>query len=337
MHNIDPILQVLLEDLAHLVGYFILFSVVGVVPALAISIGAGAANDQPSRWRDVPSGAFWGLLAGVPAWVLTFLILLSVFQMAGALSNNDIVAALMVVSASAGVLAAYFASAWYFRRKARQLWGWAIESPPPPLQPANHWYSFSLQRLFIAQFVLIFVLALWVGARRDYIARVYQQRREAAEWLAHKERLATRFGVHGWRVWHHRKELWLNQPRGTNLVNFSDEILARLEPADQLWQLEVRSDALTDVGLEYISRNPTIRKLELESKQVTDLGMAHVRKMTSLEEITLTCPSLTVQSLEELQTLKSLKKVTLYQSTIPWRRRREFKQARPEVSILVLP
>jgi hypothetical protein len=337
MHNLDPILQVLLSDLLHLAGIIISFTLVGVIPALLIAMGAGAANEHPSRWRDVPSGAFWGLLAGVPAWVATYLILLSVFQIAGAVSNHDIVAALMVGSAAAGVPAAYHASAWYFRRKAQQLFSWAIETPPTPPQPANHWYSFSLQRLFVAQFVLIFVLALWVGARREHIAWVYQQRREAAEWSATKERLATRFGVHGWRVWHHRKELWLHQPDGMNLVKFSDEILARLEPADQLWQIEVRSDALTDVGLEYLSRNPTIRKLEIESKQVTDLGISHVRKMTSLEEIKLTCPSLTARSLDELQTLKSLKKVTLYKSTIPWQRVNEFKQARPEVRIIVLP
>lgn len=338
MHNLDPILQVLLDDLAHLVGYFILFSVVGAVPALALAIGVGAANEQPSRWRDVPSATFWGLLAGVPAWVVTFLILLSIVQIAGALSNQDIVVALMVVSSTAGVLAAYRASAWYFRRKAQQLWGWAIQSPPTPPQPANHWYSFSLQRLFVAQFILIFVLALWVGARREHIAWVYQQRREMAEWQAYRDSLKTRFDGFGWEVWSNPPQrLNLGHFGGTMLSNFNDSILERIQASDHLQRIHIRSDSLTDAGLEILSRHAELEDIEIQSIQVTDVGIAHLKKLTQLQRLQLTCPKLTAKSLAELQTMESLKKMTLYKSAIPSERKSEFKKARPEVTIYVFP
>jgi hypothetical protein len=292
---------------------------------------------QPSRWRDVPSGAVWGWLAGVPTYVATLLMLVGCLQIVGAFTGWLIVVA-AALSFLAGLLAAYYASAWYFRRKSQQLFSWAIETPPTPPQPANHWYSFSLQRLFVAQFVLIFVLALWVGARREHIAWVYQQRREMAEWQAYQESLKMRFDGFGWQA----RDYWpprlsLDQFAGTMLVNFDDRILERIEPNDHLERIHIRSDSLTDVGLETLSRHAELVEVEIQSNQVTDAGIAHLRKLPLLQRVQLTCPKLTAQSLDELQTLKSLKKVTLYKSTIPWQRKNEFKQARPEVSILVLP
>jgi hypothetical protein len=339
MRNLDPILQVLLGDLLQLGQIVLAFSLFGAVPAFLISIGAGAANEQPSRFRDVASGAFWGMLAGVPAWVVTFLILLSGLQIAGALSSQDLVLALKVVSALAGVPAAYYASAWYFRQKAQQLWGWAIEYPPTPPQPANRWYSFSLKRLFAAQFVLIFVLALWVGARRDKIQRAYQQRRAMAELQAYQETLKTRFDGFGWEVRSYpRQRLYLDEQQpGALLINFDDKVLERIEPSDHLQRITIRSDSLTDAGLELLSRHPGIECLEIQSAQVTDAGVAHLTKLTQLKRVQLTCPQLTAKSLDDLQTMESLENVTLQKVTIPSIRRSEFETARPGVKIYIFP
>jgi hypothetical protein len=336
MRNLDPILDTLLGDLVQLGRFLLLFSVLGVVPALVIAMVAGAANERPSRWRDVPSGAFWGLLAGVPVWVVTFLILLGCLQIVGALTHEFLALVVLAVSAVAGVFTAYRASAWYFRRKAEELWGWAIDYPTKPPQPANRWVSFSLQRLFIVQFVLIFVIGLWVGARRDHIARLYRYRAEAAERQAYQESLQTRFAGFGWHVFSNSpRRLNLAQYDGTKLVNFDDAILKRIEPFDHLQRITIHSDAMTDTGLEILSQHSELEYVRIESSQVTDAGIAHLEKLSQLQTVILTCPQLTAQALDHLQTIKSLKRVSLYKSTIPPQRTRDFKSARLEVRVEV--
>lgn len=218
MRNLDPILDTLLGDLVQLGRFLLLFSVLGVVPVLVIAMVAAAANERPSRWRDVPSGAFWGLLAGVPVSVATLLVLLAGLRIVGAKESGWLVVLAMALIFVAGVFAAYRASAWYFRRKAHELWGWAIDYPTKPPQPANRWISFSLQRLFLVQFVLIFVIGLWVGARRDHIAKLYRWRAEAAEHQAYRESLKTRFAGFGW-------EVWSNSPRRLNLSQYQSKTL----------------------------------------------------------------------------------------------------------------
>jgi hypothetical protein len=328
MPDLDPILDTLWHDVQMLGNAIVDLGVFWLIPAAVIGFIA-AAKTEPTRWRDLPVGIFWGWLGGVPSGIAALLVLagmLEITELGRWRYSEFLWGGVLIAGGIVAIVTNYRSSVRYYRWKIQQLYGWKIDDPP--LRPANHLYSFTLRRLLIVQFVAIFVFAMWVGARREMILQAYEYQREEA----YKQNLQTRFGDFGWHGYRFGQEgLWLRM-RGRSLVNFQDQVLERLEPADRLTQMEIRSDALTDRGLEILSRNAALSELRMQSQQVTDAGIVHLKKLKSLRRVELACPQLTEESLDSLQGIESLQYVTLYHSKITPERALEFKEKRPGVS-----
>lgn len=340
MPDLDPILDTLWHDVQMLIGAIVVMGVWWLIPAAMVGFVA-AARTEPTRWCDLPMGIFWGWLGGIAGGIAAFLVLVGMREITELGRGwrppyvDSLWGGMFIGGAIIAIVTNYQSSVWYYRRKIQQLHGWKLDDPPP--RSANHRYSFTLRRLLIAQFVTLFVFAMWVGARRDYIQRQYQYRREAAERQAQRESLKTRFEVVGWDVWICPDErLNLAQHATPTLTNFDDKKLERLQPADRLLRITIRSDSLTDEGLEILGRQAELEELEIQSNQVTDAGIAHLHKLPLLKKVHLTCPKLTTKTLDELQAMESLRYVVIYQSSISYQRANEFEHSRPGVKIFVL-
>lgn len=340
MPDLDPVLDTLWHDVQMLGNAIIALGALWLIPAAVVGFIA-AARTEPTRWCDLPMGIFWGWLGAIPGGIAAFLVLVGMLQITE-LGRGwkppyvDLLwGGMFIVGGIVAIVTNYRTAVWYYRWKIQQLYGWKIDDPP--VRPANHLYSFTLRRLLIVQFVSLFVFAMWVGARRDFIQRKYQYRREAAERQAQRESLKTRFEVVGWEVWiNPAQRLNLAQHGTPSLLNFDDQILERIQPADRLLRITIKTDSLTDAGLEILSRQAELEELKIQSNQVTDAGIAHLRKLLLLKKVHLTCPKLTARTLDELQAMESLNYVVIYQSSISQQRANEFEHARPGVDVFVL-
>lgn len=329
MSDHDYILSVLQSDLLSLGKALLFFGVLWLIPACIVSYVA-ATRTEPTLWLDVPLGILWGWLAGVPALAVSLGLAIGLMKVATLHEHWLSITFILAFSGSVVVVANYRAAVWCFRRRIEDRLGWKISDPPTPA--ANRGYSFSLRNLLLVQIALAAVFAIWIGARRDEI----EARRKTGEERAYRQDLEARFGGYGWTYFHATREgLWLGQENRGGLIGFDDQVLERLGPRDRLFWLTVRSDQLTDTGLEILSRNSELKKLEIDSSKITDAGIVHLKKLTKLERLEISGPQLTERALTELQSLESLQQLIFFSSKIPPKRGEEFEKARPQTRVSI--
>jgi len=71
-------------------------------------------------------------------------------------------------------------------------------------------------------------------------------------------------------------------------------------------------NAVTDEGLETLTKTPFLKTLGLVRMEITDDGLKHVANMTELEALSLTKVKITDAGLDHLRNLKRLKRLKIY-------------------------
>lgn len=334
MSYLDIVLEMLWRDTQFLGTILCVVGLIWLVPSFVITFVA-AARTEPTLWRDLPAGVFWGWLAGSAALAVCLALSLAALAIGNTGESWLSISFVFGCSGFAAVVANYRAAVRFHRQRIQDRLGWKLDYDPP--EPAKRRFSFTLRQLLISQMVFIFAFALWVGARRDQIVRKYRFRQEEAERMEYMQSVERRFGSYGWTTMFEMEEgLWLGQSRG-RLSGFRDEVLERIEPRDRLFELTLRSNELTDAGLEILSRNDNVQQLEIASDRVTDKGIAHLKRLKKLKRLTLECPALTAASLEELRALESLQYLTLYASQIPRERADELGRSHFQAEVHIFP
>ena len=342
MTDLVHICSMLGSDLRSLAEMLLIFGVLCLVPASLV--GLIAAEATRSTWRDVPLGIFWSLAAGVPT--LLAALGLCVGMLSFNRSGQDWGLLVLIYGASALVaIGAGYCSAvsYYVGRMKQRTAGDSLES-----QPTTQRFSFSLRKLLLIQVAFLFVFGFWLSVRRDELEHQRQEtqkrtgwrealERQLAEQEAYQQRVVSRFARYGWNILKSDDEGLSMIHTEPTLTGFRDEVLAQIEPADHLARLTVRSDDLTDFGLELICRNADLKELEIQSEYITDRGITHLVKLKKLEKLRISCPRLTEESLNDLVRLESLEQLTFYNSKIARRRRGDFKLVRPDVKIQIFP
>lgn len=334
MSYLDIVLEMLWRDTQFLGTLVCVAGLIWLIPAFVITFVA-AARTEPTLWRDLPAGVFWGWLAGSAALAVCLALSFAALAIGNTRESWLSLSFVFGCSGFAAVAANYRAAVRFHRQRIQDRLGWKLDYHSP--EPAKRRFSFTLRQLLISQMVFIFAFALWVGVRRDHILRTHRYRQQEAERVAYLQSLEERFGGYGWTDMYTLKEgLWLRQSQG-RLAGFRDEVLERLEPRDRLFDLTLRSNELTDAGLEILGRNDNIERLHIASDQVTDKGIAHLKRLKKLKRLTLECPLLTEATLEELRGLESLQELILYSSQIASERGEELERSHSQVNVHIFP
>ena len=341
MSDLPYLLSTLRSDLQSLVEFVAFLSFLWFLPACVVSFIA-AARTEPTLWRHVPLGIFWGWIAGVLAAAVTGVISLAVAETGLFRENWVTIVIAFGTCGIAAIIANYRAATSYYQNRIKARLGWQITDPP--LQPANRWYSFSLRKLLLSQVILLSVMGLWLAVRRGEIHRRRKSADDLAKLIAkadaekaYRARLLSRFGGHWQHINAGSDGLSLRLSSQTKQPGFQEEVLSRFEPQDRLYEIMIGSDQLTDAGLEILSRNEELKHVVIESNQVTDAGLAHLKKLKKLEWLNLTCSQVTEQGMDDLKSLENLKFLAIYHSKIPFERGKEFQESRPGVQVFVIP
>ena len=326
MFELEFIFHALLRDLGNLGVGILWVGALYLIPAVIVAFFA-AAWTNPTYWRDVLPGMFWGLVVGGLVWSVVMYVTYTTWQRFSPKYNDLVARQIFFGSFLPAAIIQFIALRYYYRWRIQE----RIRLQDPNAQPVKRRFAFSLRNILLLQIGLAMVFSIWLGYRRSDI----RHRQAEAEWKNRQASIQARFGEVGWqiRAQFYYTGLELQQTLRTPLPGFSEAVLKQLTPADRLKWLEIRSDALTDAGLDVISQQEKITWLDLQSVHVTDKGIAHLKKLKSLQYLHLDCPQLTEKVLADLGEMESLKHVTLYRSQIPKERGVEFEIAHPDVKI----
>lgn len=291
----------------------------------AMMCAFAAARNQPTLWRDVPGGLFWGWLAAMAAAVTFLYASAFIEEWIRKTYEYNNWRVLQVYALCTFGPVCLFAGAWFRvqikQRRIRQELG---------LSPLRHrWFAISLRTLMLIQLGLVLTIGGWYSFNRGEIRWRYSWKQR----LAWRETVHARFNGYGW----HLQDLWkpLMLRCDGPLVGFNDQVLAQLQPDDQLQYLQVDSDQLTNGGMNTIAEQTRLTFLNIKSANVTDQGVAQLTKLPQLDCLILDCPKLTDAVLSELQHCPKLKNLLINRPEISPEALAAYKAARPDVGISV--
>lgn len=309
------------------VGPFLLVTVSLAAAMCAIA----AVRNEPTIWRDVPGGMFWGWIAAMAAAIC--------FTIASAFIEEFIrktygynnwrvlqIFALCIFGPICLFACYWIAGAWLRYKIKLQRIRQELGLPVLP----HRWYAISMRTLLLIQLVVFLTIGGWYSAHRGEIKSRYRWEQK----LAWQETVHSRFGRYGWRL---IADQWLplmlmgDQP----LVGFDDQVLEKLDPADELKMLQINSDQLTDVGMRFIGEQTSLEFLTIKTENVTDAGLAELAKLPKLNYLSLNCPNLTDAALAELQKCSALKNIIILSPEISREALAAYQAAKPEVHIHV--
>lgn len=128
---------------------------------------------------------------------------------------------------------------------------------------------------------------------------------------------------------------WFVQPIDKNISN-EDLLLFLRDAADSgICGLSLRKcQEVTNAGLAHLKNLSSLELLNLDDTKITDTGLAHVKNLTSLENLVLSHTTITDAGVANLKILTSLKSLDLRKTQITEAGLRDFRTARPDVSVL---
>lgn len=119
-----------------------------------------------------------------------------------------------------------------------------------------------------------------------------------------------------------------------NLKNFNGKMLDQaIVLKEQVVQLKLTNQAVTDQDLEKIKQFKNLRQLQLEKTKVTDEGMDQIKSMQSLEQLNLYGTAISDKGLEKLSSCKNLKTLFLWKTNATAEGITKLKQALPNLTI----
>ncbi len=119
-----------------------------------------------------------------------------------------------------------------------------------------------------------------------------------------------------------------------NLKNFNGKMLDQaIVLKEQVVQLKLTNQAVTDQDLEKIKQFKNLRQLQLEKTKVTDEGMDQIKSMQALEQLNLYGTSISDKGLEKLSSCKNLKTLFLWKTNATAEGIAKLKQALPNLII----
>jgi hypothetical protein len=333
--NSQAILYVLLADVIWLLWFS---AVIGAIMApCAIVVGfVAAAITEFTHWLDLPSGMLRAWIASSGLGVALGLVFFGASFVLWQLLRSYDVLGVMSVLGFMYLAASFVACLWlqghiavrYFHRKIIQLNGWKTDADSP--LPANRRYSYSLRNMLLGQVILMFALGAWIGMRRQSIEMQYRWQQR----MVHQRDVVARFGPYGWQALVTSDGLIMScHP---TLLNFHDSVLDQIRLTEDLETIDLPSDQLTDDGLARIARHPRLHRIAIKSNQVTDAGIAHLKQLPALRDVTLSCDEISDEALAHLQAIPTLRSVRIQVPRISKAAADQFRQARPDVQLLVI-
>lgn len=119
-----------------------------------------------------------------------------------------------------------------------------------------------------------------------------------------------------------------------NLKNFSSKMLDQaMGLKEQVVQLKLTNQAVTDQDLQKIKQFSNLRQLQLEKTKVTDEGMDQLKSMQSLEQLNLYGTVVSDKGLERLAACKNLKTLFLWKTNTTAEGIAKLRQALPNLTI----
>ena len=119
-----------------------------------------------------------------------------------------------------------------------------------------------------------------------------------------------------------------------NLKNFKSTMLDQaIGLKEQVVQLKLTNQAVTDDDLQKIKQFKNLRQLQLEKTKVTDEGMDQLKSMQSLEQLNLYGTAVSDKGLEKLAACKNLKTLFLWKTNATAEGIVKLKQALPNLTI----
>ena len=119
-----------------------------------------------------------------------------------------------------------------------------------------------------------------------------------------------------------------------NLKNFNGKMLDQaIVLKEQVLQLKLTNQAVTDQDLQKIKQFNNLRQLQLEKSKVTDEGMDQIKSMQSLEQLNLYGTAISDKGLEKLSGCKNLKTLFLWKTNATAEGIAKLKQALPNLTI----
>ena len=119
-----------------------------------------------------------------------------------------------------------------------------------------------------------------------------------------------------------------------NLKNFNSKMLDQaIGLKEQVVQLKLTNQAVTDLDLQKIKQFKNLRQLQLEKTKVTDEGMDQLKSMQSLEQLNLYGTTVSDKGLEKLAACTNLKTLFLWNTTATAEGIAKLKQALPNLTI----
>jgi len=119
-----------------------------------------------------------------------------------------------------------------------------------------------------------------------------------------------------------------------NLKNFNSTMLDQaMGLKEQVVQLKLTNQAVTDQDLQKIKQFNNLRQLQLEKTKVTDVGMDQLKSIQSLEQLNLYGTAVSDKGLEKLAACKNLKTLFLWKTNATAEGIAKLKQALPNLTI----
>lgn len=119
-----------------------------------------------------------------------------------------------------------------------------------------------------------------------------------------------------------------------NLKNFNSKMLDQaIGLKEQVVQLKLTNQAVTDLDLQKIKQFKNLRQLQLEKTKVTDEGMNQLKSMQSLEQLNLYGTTVSDKGLEKLAACTNLKTLFLWNTNTTAEGIAKLKQALPNLTI----
>lgn len=119
-----------------------------------------------------------------------------------------------------------------------------------------------------------------------------------------------------------------------NMKNFKSTMLDQaIGLKEQVVQLKLTNQPVTDNDLEKIKQFKNLRQLQLEKTKVTDEGMDQLKSMQSLEQLNLYGTAVSDKGLEKLAACKNLKTLFLWKTNATAEGIAKLKQALPNLTI----
>ena len=119
-----------------------------------------------------------------------------------------------------------------------------------------------------------------------------------------------------------------------NLKSFNSKMLDQaIGLKEQVVQLKLTNQAVTDLDLQKIKQFKNLRQLQLEKTKVTDEGMDQLKSMQSLEQLNLYGTTVSDKGLEKLAACTNLKTLFLWNTNATAEGIAKLKQALPNLTI----